>query len=222
MALFLRSLVLLFLLSLTSCFEVIEEVNLKNDGTGDFMLTVNMSEHKTKLASIMLLDSVRGYRVPSKTEILSFLNDLNNYLKDSEGISQVKHTYDFEEFIFTLSFNFNKVENINSAIERLNFKNGKKPENLNFVYSYNKSTKEFSRKYSLPPNTSNSLNQLSEEDKANLVDAIYTSIIRFEKEIVSASNKRSRISPNGKAVMLRSNAVDIIKGQINLSNTIQL
>lgn len=54
---------------LSSCFEVIEEIALKNDGTGDVVLTINLSQSKTKVASVMLLDSVQGYKVPSKQKI---------------------------------------------------------------------------------------------------------------------------------------------------------
>jgi hypothetical protein len=70
---------------LSSCFEVIEEIAIKNDGTGDVVLTINLSQSKTKVASVMLLDSVQGYKVPSKQKIQQELNEAVAYLKNRKA-----------------------------------------------------------------------------------------------------------------------------------------
>nr|BFF39643.1 hypothetical protein BACY1_14480 [Tenacibaculum mesophilum] len=57
------------ILLFTSCFEFVEEVSFNKDGSGSAVLTINLSKSKTKLASIMLLDSINGYKVPSKVTI---------------------------------------------------------------------------------------------------------------------------------------------------------
>ena len=46
--------------TLSSCFQIIEEITMRNDGTGDVLLTINLSQSKTKVATVMLLDSVQG------------------------------------------------------------------------------------------------------------------------------------------------------------------
>ena len=98
---------------LSSCFEVIEEIAMKNDGTGDVVLTINLSQSKTKVASVMLLDSVQGYKVPSKQKIQQELNEAVAYLRKSEGISNVKSTSDFNNYIATISFSFKDVSWLN-------------------------------------------------------------------------------------------------------------
>ncbi len=57
------------LLICTGCFEIIEEVSLNEDGSGKVTLTLNLSRSKTRINSIMLLDSVNNYEVPSEQEI---------------------------------------------------------------------------------------------------------------------------------------------------------
>ena len=68
--------------SFTSCFEIVEEVTLKKDGSGEMSFSINLSQSKTKLNSIMLMDSINGYKVPKKSHFnllrhmcLAFISD---------------------------------------------------------------------------------------------------------------------------------------------------
>lgn len=72
-------------LSITSCFEIIEEIDLKSDGTGTMTYTLNLSKSKSKLASIMLLDSINGYKVPSRADIQKGLEDIVSELNKAEA-----------------------------------------------------------------------------------------------------------------------------------------
>ncbi|HIC30718.1 MAG TPA: hypothetical protein EYO76_02255, partial [Flavobacteriaceae bacterium] len=109
----------LFILFLTfsSCFEVIEEVDLNSDGSGSITFTLNMSQSKSKLASIMLLDSVNGVKVPSRKDIQNGINDVVEELKKAKGISNIKKTEDYENFIFSVKCDFRDIENINNIVE---------------------------------------------------------------------------------------------------------
>ena len=78
-----------------SCFEIIEEVEMHSDGTGQLMFTLNLSQSKSKMASIMLLDSINGYKVPSKKDIKKSIDELVADLKKAEGVSNVKKKEDF-------------------------------------------------------------------------------------------------------------------------------
>ena len=57
------------LILFSGCFEIIEQVFLKNDGTGNFQLVLNMSKSKTRLNSISKMKTINGHDVPSKEEI---------------------------------------------------------------------------------------------------------------------------------------------------------
>ncbi|QDW23848.1 hypothetical protein [Pedobacter sp. KBS0701] len=206
---------------LSSCFEVIEEISMKNDGTGDVVLTINLSQSKTKVASVMLLDSVQGYKVPSKQKIQQELNEAVAYLRKSEGISNVKSTSDFNNYIATISFSFKDVSNINSITKNILAQQKIKATNTS-SYTFNKATKTFSRKYQAIGTAKTEFNKLKAKDKAVFNGATYTSIYRFESPVTSSTNPASNVSKSKKAVMLKSNIMDLINGKINVSNTIQL
>jgi len=206
---------------LSSCFEVIEEISMKNDGTGDVVLTINLSQSKTKVASVMLLDSVQGYKVPSRQKIQQELNEAVAYLKKSEGISNVKSSSDFNNYIATISFSFKDVSNINNITKNILAQQKIKATNTS-SYSYNKSTKTFSRKYQAVSTAKTEFNKLKAKDKAVFHGATYTSIYRFESPVTSSTNPASNVSKSKKAVMLKSSIMDLINGKINVSNTIQL
>lgn len=206
---------------LSSCFEVIEEIAIKNNGTGDVVLTINLSQSKTKVASVMLLDSVQGYKVPSKQKIQQELNEAVAYLKKSEGISNVKSTSDFNNYIATISFSFKDVSNINNITKNILAQQKIKATNTS-SYTYNKATKTFSRKYQAIGTAKTEFNKLKAKDKAVFNGATYTSIYRFESAVTSSTNPASNVSKSKKAVMLKSSIMDLINGKINVSNSIQL
>ena len=219
---FYKLLLFIFLIPiLSSCFEVIEEISMKNNGTGDVILTINLSQSKTKVASVMLLDSVQGYKVPSKQKIQQELNEAVAYLRKSEGISNVKSTSDFNNYIATINFSFKDVSNINNITKNILAQQKIKATNTS-SYTYNKATKTFSRKYQAIGTAKTEFNKLKAKDKAVFNGATYTSIYRFESPVTSSTNPASNVSKSKKAVMLKSSIMDLINGKINVSNTIQL
>lgn len=207
--------------TLSSCFQIIEEITMRNDGTGDVLLTINLSQSKTKVATVMLLDSVQGYKVPSKQKIQQELNEAVAYLRKTEGISNVKSTSDFNNYIATISFTFKDVANINNITKNILAKQKIKATNTS-TYSYNKATKTFIRKYQPVATAKTEFNKLKSQDKAIFNGANYTSIYRFESPVTTTSNRASNVSKSKKAVMLKSGIMDLINGKINVSNQIQL
>src|SRR3546814_567554 len=97
----------------SSCFQLIEEITLNTDGSGTLALTANLSQSRSKLASIMLLDSVNGYKVPSKQEVRKELEEVSNTLRSVQGISNVSHAVDFDNYILNIRFSFEDVANLN-------------------------------------------------------------------------------------------------------------
>jgi len=212
---------ILLIPTLSSCFEIVEEINLRNDGTGDVVLTINLSQSKTKVASVMLLDSVQGYKVPSKQKIQQELAEAVVYLKKSEGISNVKSTSDFNNYIAAISFSFKDISNINNITMNILARQKIKATNTS-SYSFNKATKTFARKYQAIGTAKSEFNKLKNQDKAVFNGAMYTSIYRFESPVTNVTNPASNLSKTKKAVMLKSSITNLINGKINVSNQIQL
>jgi len=212
------------LLLCTGCFEILEEINLNPDGSGSMLVTLNMSKSKTKLASIMLLDSINGYKIPSEDDMNEAMKDVVEHLEKTEGISNIKKTKDMDNYLFTIACDFKQVENINDIfkelIEKQNKKGGTAFTTENFAF--NETTGTFQRNFKYDSSIKKSFATLNEEDKKIFEDASYTCIYRFKEAVKSVSNENAKIAPNKQAVMLRIDAMSFITGSKNVQNKIQL
>jgi copper chaperone CopZ len=215
---------LLIFLSLTllfqSCFEIIEQVQLNNDGSGNFQLTLNLSQSKTKLNSIMKLTNVNGHPVPTKQNILDKLNEIKTTLEQTPGITAVKVNADLDNYIGTVSYNFSSVAQLNKSIRNVEVKEKAKPDQLGDYYSYDASTKVFERKNQI--DFKKIYAGMSNADKQIFADAMYTSIFKFQSDIAATANRDTKVSPNKKAIMLKATALDIITEKKSIVNKINL
>lgn len=216
---FLRQFALLFLLLLlTSCFDIVDKVNVKADGTGEYTVILNASKSKTRLASISKMETVNGKKVPKKSEIESKINEAARIFKATPGISNVKTTMDFDNYIIKLSCNFKKIENINAGLEQLKAKNIVGKMIPTQIYSQNLAKKSFTRN---KINTFKSdYDKMSTADREIFTNARYTSILQFENPISSQTNNSYSISPNKKALKLEANVLDFILQKKQIQNNI--
>jgi len=205
---------------LTSCFDIIDKISLKTDGSGEYAVILNASKSKTRLQSISKMETINGKKVPKKSEIENKVNQASSIFKSVSGISNVKTSLDFDNFIIKLSCNFKKIENINSGLEQLKTKNiiGKTvPTQL---YKQNVAEKTFIR--NKIGSYKNDYDKLSKADKEVFSDATYTSILQFENVIKSQTNNSYTVSPNKKAIKLNGNILDFILQKKQIQNTISL
>lgn len=209
---------LLPLLLLTSCFDILEKVNVKADGTGEYTVILNASKSKTRLASISKMETINGKKVPKRPEIEAKINEASRIFKATPGLSNVKTSMDFDNYIIKLSCNFRKIENINAGLEQLKAKNiiGKMVPTQ--IYSQNMDGKSFTRN---KINTFKSdYDKMSRADKEIFNDARYISVLQFENTIKSQTNTVYSLSPNRKAVKLETPVLDLILQKKQLQNTI--
>ena len=216
---------LLLLLSIsfflfTSCFEFIEEISFNKDGSGTAMLTINLSKSKTKIASIMLLDSVNGYKIPSKKTIKNRLSEIVQKIKITKGIHNVKSTLNFDEFIVTVSCDFDSVDALNTVLSTFSSKKQALAIKKNKHFIYNKTSKTFIRSHHF--NIGKEFQNTRMKDREVFETATYTGVYRFEIPVKTCTNKLAKISRSKKAVMLRINAQDMITSKQTIKNKIQL
>lgn len=215
---------LLFLLLipclLQSCFEVIEQVQLKNDGSGSYQLTLNMSQSKTRLGSIMKLKTINDHPVPSKADILARLDEVKAQIAKTSGISNVKATMDFNNFICVVSFDFSSVTQLNKAIKNVKQEEHATGNLLNDDFTYDEKEKIFQRKnvYSFK----DVYGKMSNADKEVFTAASFTAIYKFDSEVNSVSNSDAKISASKKAVMVKLNAAAILKQKKSIENKIKI
>ncbi len=204
----------------TSCFEIIEEVSFNKDGSGHVTLTMNLSKSKTKLNSMLLLDSVNNYKVPSKQEIRQRIAQAVEKVKRIQGISNVKNSIDFGEYIFTVSCDFTDVDALNTVISNFSTKKDAAMIKKQKHFSFDTAKNTFTRNYHY--DISAAFKKTNMEDRKVFETATMTTIYRFETPIVSSQNTTAKIAGSKKAIMLRVNAQDIIKNKNSIKNQIKL
>ncbi|HEX7869222.1 MAG TPA: hypothetical protein VF455_03830 [Chryseobacterium sp.] len=219
MKIYLKQIFLLIpLFLLTSCFDILDKVNVKADGSGEYSLILNASKSKTRLASISKMETINGKKVPKKAEIESKINEAAKIFKSVPGISNVKTSMDFDNYIIKLSCNFKKIENINAGLEQLKAKNILGKMIPTQIYSQNLSGKSFTR--NKISTFKSDYDKLSKADKEIFNDAKYTSILQFENSIKSQSNSAYLLAPNKKALKLDGNILDFILQKKQIQNNI--
>lgn len=205
----------------TSCFETIEEININSDGSGTMVLTLNMSQSKTKVASLMKMKSVNGHKIPTQSEIRNEMNASAAALRAIKGISNVKTSLDFDNYIAVCKFDFNDAALLNVALQKI-MSNYKVSDYNSVRYYYNKSKKTFTKAYMANNKTTQAYNNLKQDEKDVFRNATYTSIYRFATRVQSMTNKKSIISKSGTAVMHKAPILGVIHATTNISNSITL
>lgn len=212
------STIVLFLFS--GCFEILEEVTIHENGSGNATVTLNISQSKTRLASIMLMDSINGYNVPTEAEIRRHIQELAQMIKKTKGVSNVSTVINFDDYIFSLSCDFATVNVLNKVLSSISSKQDAAMMAKKKPFSFDKSRKTFSRNYHY--NIASEFKKIKKDDQEILKGASVTTIYRFDKPVVSTKNKACKVAKSKKAVFLRVSAEDLIKGRKNIKNQIQL
>lgn len=89
-------------------------------------------------------------------------------------------------------------------------------------YSYDAKTKVFARSYTYSDEAKKGLAKLKPENQKSFSDAYFTSIYRFQDNVLKQDNKVGKIADNKKAVMMRVGVLDLVNGNVSLSNQISL
>lgn len=202
-------------LGLTSCIEIVEDLKINTNGSGTFKYTINLSSSKTKVQSILALDSLNGERVIKQSEIQQKVESVRLQLQQEEGISNVVISEDYINYIIKLQVDFDSIENLERAIKNA-FKSFYQSDMYDsdwISYSNRKLVKN------IPPLQ---LDQISTYATNGLENGTYTSITRFMEKVQSYTNQLTMKSKSGTAVMVRVSPQQLIANPNLLSNTIQL
>jgi hypothetical protein len=212
----------LILFSFTSCIEIIDDVTVKNDGSGTMKYTINLSASKVKINSILALDSLNGKKVPSKDEVETKIASFVRKMKTKTGISNVQMVKsDMIEFIFKFQCDFTSVAALQTALkevieEEIEDKNIKELDHKWMSWDGQKLIR------SIPDVTIEKTKELKPEDIELLKTGNYTSITRFERAVDRFDNANAELSQNKLAVMIKTNPYLLSQNYSLLENTIYL
>ncbi len=212
----------LFLCSFTSCFDLTEEIVMKDDGSGELKLKLDLSQSKANLANYMNAGEINGVEIPTKSEIQKELKKLKNTLSKTKGFSKVKIKSDFEEFIFEVNGNFTDAKALNKAINAAVKTFNQTPFPMRRFKHFDISENKFARlfPYTKERFTQEEYGGFSSVVQYLMESANVVSIYRFENPVKNFSNKKANLSPSKKAVMLKGNIAEFVTGEISLENNI--
>ncbi len=182
--------------SLSSCFELLEIVTLSEDGSGSAKIVLNMSRSRTQLNEVTKKDSIGSIKIPSQENVLKALSHATDTLSTITGISNAKYNANFEDYIFTMTVDFDSPEKLNTAYNIL--LSGNKHLRDLFIYAYN------SNFYSRTIN-SNAINKLKQHKTLLSLYGIdkgrFTTIVKTKTEITNISNPKTRLATSHKSVL---------------------
>lgn len=209
------------LLFLSSCIEIIDDVQMNNDGSGTFKYTINLSASKVKITSILALDSLDGKKVPSRTEITDRISAISKKLASKSGISNVSIDPDMISYVFKLRCDFSSISALQNAIKEI-VKEESKDQQIKEL-DHNWMVWDGSKLIrSIPDITVGQAKKLKSEDIELLKQGNYTSITRFERPVDRFENENAALSNNKLAVMIKTNPYLLSQNYNLLENTIYL
>ena len=211
------------LFGLTGCFELIEDTTLNSDGTGTYKLTVNLSSSTTKVNSLMAMDSIKGQKVPSRSELKQNLQSYLTELNKKEGIYNVKGTLNTETWIVNLSLDFKSLNDLKKGLISMSEDITKKasPDRVNEIVM-NFTNNSYERKIgSLIPVKWQEQARES-EDFSKLSEGKCVFIQRFDKEIENVNSDLVRIAKSKKATMLQLSPLTLVNNPEKLDYIITL
>jgi hypothetical protein len=206
------------ILLLTSCVEIIDDLKINSDGTGTFKYTINLSASKTKVTSILALDSLYGEKVPKVNDIKEKIKSFKEKLKEQEGISNVIVTEDYVNYIIKFQCDFKSVNHLETALKKSIVEIQQKNE-IDYDWLCFKN-KVLVRK--TPVLNLDEIRKFGDRDIDKLKTGNYTSIVRFSSKIDTFENKMAIKSKSNTSIMVRVTPDMLLLNQNLLDNRIIL
>lgn len=211
-------LIILLSFGLHSCFDIIEEINFNEDGSGTFSYKINLGKYKFTLDNIIKLDSIGKFKIPSEDEIRADLNVLQGKLNKIEGISKASCTADFEYYIFKITGSFKDVHALNKVYTEIY--NFKRKEKVPLIEAYSFENKVFERREKDPKTNIFARNTFLKENQ--FTEGKIMILARFPNQVLSVSNLATKISKNGKAVLTKCSAAQLMKKPSTINCQVKL
>ena len=205
--------VLILSITLTSCFDLIEEVNFNSDGSGEFSYELNLGKYKFALDKMIKMDSIGRFKIPSKENISQDLKKLEAELNKIDGVTNAQCLANFDYYIFTIKGNFKNVWALNQAYTTVY--NFKRKEKIAFIEAYQYDSKTFSRLEKEPKSNIFTRNPFLKE--ADFSKGKVMIVTRFKQLVQEVSNSNTLISKNGMAILTKCSASQLLNNPTRIN-----
>tara|TARA_A100000171_G_scaffold52365_1_gene70408 strand:- start:1806 stop:2501 length:696 start_codon:yes stop_codon:yes gene_type:complete len=188
---------------LTSCVKIIEKFIFKNDGSGTYSMTVDMSEMAEMMSSLGGADE-EVIKIMDEIEV-SF-EEKNTRMEAIAGVSNWRKEFDQEKLKYTVLFDFANVDALNQGMSEY-YRDSTEVGPTKLLTFFTQKGKTFQRTdfNGIVDNFKKGL-QEDEEEELDLEmaailfgDASYKQIVEFDGKIKSVSNKEYAISEDKKS-----------------------
>ena len=208
------------LITLTGCFELIEDLSLNDNGSGTYKLTLNLSASKVKVKSVMALDSLNGEKIPSMLTIEGKLDEFKNRLLKQDGLRNISVSADFDQLIYRFSCDFSSLNVLHKGIENVidqMEQNKKKPNSIEEWFVLKDNVLE-RKAIKLPEKWKSKIQE--DEDYHQLKEGKCVFITRTPTSIQSVKPSTIKVAKNNKATMLQVTPHQLLKQPDLLTYTI--
>jgi len=164
---------------------------------------------------MLLLDSINGKKNLKLPEIKQKINSFKLTLAKQEGISNVIVVENYTDYIIKFECNFENLDKLKKAFENSLQESNTTKKTENWV---NFDKKLFYR--TTPEYAVSFLKDFYVNYGEKLKNGSYTSIVRFQNEIYSFSNKLSLKSKSGMAIMTKVTPNELVENPYVLDNNI--
>lgn len=216
-------------LTLTGCLHLIEEVTFKNNGSGTYKMTIDMSEMKgmmdmfkgmgeegqeagdeeTTSDEAPDMDGGGGDEDNGMAQMGAELSAVAQSLKGVSGLTNVTEINDTTTFLFGYSFDFADVAALNKAMKIINKE--KYDSKVEEVFRYKGGNFERLATADLGEQIKKSLAEAGDEDESGSMDMVstffadmtYKQVYHFpDAQIKKSSNTLSEVSNDGKTLSI--------------------
>ncbi len=235
--------VVILAISLTSCFDLKEEVTINSNGSGSFIQTIDMGNNPMmQMALNMQSDSAKDDN-NGMNKMDSTMEETKAKLSQVKGISNVKTASLTEELKYTIMYDFADVDALNRAINAAKKEKEGEVKIMEKVYSFKKGKFTRANNFSMGSNEMD-LSEIfggkkgdddgeqTEEEKAQVKQmmqmffgsANYTYIVHVPTKVKSYSNKsNTSVSEDGKTLTMSIPFMDLLgeDKKVDIGNSIK-
>src|SRR5690606_26449566 len=97
----------------SSCFDLVEEIDMNHQGAGTIKATLNLSKSRTQVASLLKMKRVNGSDIASERKMNQEIEQTVRTLKSTPGVSHVQYNLDVRNHIASLPCHFDDVQALN-------------------------------------------------------------------------------------------------------------
>ncbi len=201
-------------LSVSSCFEITEEVTVNKNGSGNYISTIDATKLSEQMQMLAAFDTT-GEMVPKLKYSLdsTFSETFKKYAK-VKGVSNV-HVDTSKPYVYKVSLDFKDTEVLNEVVNL--DKKGADRQNL---YAWKKgqlSRKDFALNLDDMKMEDDSQKEMA---KSMLEGMKYTIIFNLPGKVKKSTNNEAKISDNKKTVTLSCSLLDVMDKKVSLGNEV--